>query len=190
VSRTDDAVDALRRVPAVLASGIVFALVMALALLAVFAPLVLVLAFGLGGGAVAVAAIFGFLAALVVGFVVWVRLALAPVLAALGGHGLGIRRSWALTDGHVWPVAGRLVILALVAGAISAPLSVVNAFAPLFGVLAYVVSLSLVQSVTVAATALVGVPAQVVLVGHLTERYAPRLGHARAAGSTGPAPQT
>jgi hypothetical protein len=176
VSRTDDAADALRRVPAVLASTIVFGLVIALGFLVVSIPLLLVLVLGLGGGAIALAAVFGFLAAFALGFYVWVRLSLAPVIAAVGGHGIGVRRSWTLTDGHVWPVAGRLVIVALVAGAISTPLSAVNAIAPFFGLMTYVVTLVVLQAATVAATSLTSVPAQIVLVRRLGERYAPRLG--------------
>jgi hypothetical protein len=176
VSPAEDAGDALRRIPAVFAAVLVFSFVTLFVVGVVFVPLVLAVMFGLGGGAVAVAAIFGVIAAAVVGVYLWVRLSLAAVIAALGGHGIGIRRSWALTDGNFWGVAGRLAIIALVAGAVSAPLSLVNSFAPLAGLIPYLVVVVLLQAVTTAAAGLIGVPAQVVLVRHLAERHAPRLG--------------
>jgi hypothetical protein len=176
VGRGEDAADALRRVPAALAAALVLASIALLAVVSAFLPLLLALVLGGGGGAIAVPAVFGVVAAGVALLFLWVRLSLAPVIAALGGHGIGIRRSWNLTEGHFWAVTGRLVILVLVAGAVSAPLSVVNWLAPLAGLVPYLVVVVLVQAVTSAAGTLLAVPAQVVLVRHLTERNAPRLG--------------
>jgi hypothetical protein len=174
--RIDAAVDALRRVPAVLGSTIVLGLLLIVTGVIALVPTALAIALDLGAGATAVAVVFGMVAWWAVAFVVWVRLSLATVIAALGGHGIGIRRSWTLTDGHLLPVAGRLLIIGLVSGAITLPLSVVTSMGPAFGLGVYVAMSAVVQVVSVAASSLIGVPALVVLHRHLTERHAPRLG--------------
>jgi hypothetical protein len=176
VSLSDEAADALRRVPAVFMSSVAVGAAVMVVVGVCLVPLLVVLASDLAGGAVAVAAVFGLLAALVTAAWLWVRLSLAPVIAAIGGHGLGLRRSWALTHDRVWGVAARLVVLALIAGAVTAPLSLVNSIAPAFGLLTYLVVVVVLQAVSSAAATLIGVPAQVVLVRHLAVRHAPRLG--------------
>ena len=133
-------------------------------------PLVVALGADAGGGAIAVTGIFGFIAALVSVSLVFVRLSLAVVLASLGGWGIGIRRSWQLTEGHFWGVLGRLLVAGLIASAASFPLSFVNSFGLSFGFTTWVVSLVVFQAIGNVVTTVVTVPAQVVLVGHLTAR--------------------
>jgi FtsH-binding integral membrane protein len=170
VSRPDDSADAIRRVPAVAGALLAFSLiglgVMALTLL----PLFVAVAADAGGGAIAVTGIFGFAAALVSGSLVFVRLSLAMVLASLGGWGLGLRRSWQLTEGHFWGVVGRLLVAVSIASAASFPLSVVNSIGFSLGFTTWMVSLLVVQTIGNVVTTVVTVPAQVVLVRHLTER--------------------
>jgi len=170
VSRPDDSADAIRRVPAVVGALLAFSLIGLGVIVLTLLPLFAALAADAGGGAIAVTGIFGFLAALVLGSLVFVRLSLAVVLASLGGWGLGLRRSWRLTEGHFWGVLGRLLVAALIAGAASFPLSFVNSFGLSFGFTTWAVSLLLLQAIGNVVTTVVTVPAQVVLVRHLTAR--------------------
>jgi hypothetical protein len=166
----DDAAAAVRRSLPVL--GSMFALAgigIGIAIVA-FVPSVLLAALGADGTLVAIAAVFGMFAALLVTVVAIVRLALAPAIAAIGGHGLGVRRSWALTDGHYWGVAGRLVIASLIAGAVTTPFSFVSSFVPLLGIAVFAAFTLLLQAFSLAAGTLIGAPAHVVLVRHLDEQ--------------------
>jgi len=171
VSRTDDAAESLRRIPAVLASGIVLFAVLAAAMVAVFAPLLVVLVSGGGGASIAVAAVFGALAAIVLGGWLYGRLYLAVVIAALGGHGIGVRHSWDLTDGHYWGVVGRLLVASLLASVATAPLSFFNSFALAWGFTVWVVFVLFLQAASNVATTLISIPALVVIVEHLTEQH-------------------
>ena len=148
-------------------AGISFAL-----LLAAFAPMLLVIGVGGGGGAVAVAAVFGVLAALAIMFWILGRLTLATAIAAVGGHGIGVRRSWELTDGHFWGVVGRLVVAGLIASAATFPFSFLYSFGVTFGFGTWLTLLLLLQAASSVIATLVNVPAQVVLVEHLTEQLA------------------
>lgn len=170
VGRADDAADSVRRVPAVFVSlvalfGISFGMITA-----AFAPLLLVVGVDGGGGAVAVAAVFGLLAAFGVTFWILGRLTLATAIAAIGGHGIGVRRSWELTDGHFWGVIGRLVVASLIAGAATFPFSFLNSFGVGFGVRTWLILVLLLQAASSVIATLVNIPAQVVLVKHLTEQ--------------------
>ena len=171
VTRGDDAADAIRRTPVVLASMLVLIAVIVGASLAAFAPLLLVLGLGGGGGAVAVAAVFGVPAAFVLSVWFSVRLGLATAFAAIGGHGIGIRRSWELTDGHFWGVLGRLLLAGMIAGAATFPFSFVNSLSVVFGFGIWLMLVLLLQAVSSVITVLVTVPAQVVLVEHLTGQH-------------------
>lgn len=171
VSRTDDAADSLRRIPAVFASGIVLVAILVAAPAMVFVPLLVVLAAGGGGASIAVAAVFGGLAAVVLGAWLYGRLALSVVVAALGGHGIGVRRSWELTDGHYWSVVGRLLVASLLASVASAPLSFFNSFTLAFGFAAWVAFVLFLQAVSNVITTVLTIPAQVVIVEHLTEQF-------------------
>ncbi|HSM66243.1 MAG TPA: DUF2510 domain-containing protein [Ilumatobacteraceae bacterium] len=170
VTRLDDSADALRRVPVVIAAFVVLSAIGLGVLAVAFLPLVAALAVGAGGAAVAVAAVFGAIAAVVVLGLLLGRLALAVVLAAVGGWGLGLRRSWELTDGHYWATVGRLAVAALVAGAASAPFSLFNSFGLSFGFVTWLVVLVVAQTVSNVVNTVVSTPAQVVLVHHLTAR--------------------
>ena len=177
VTRADDAADSIRRAPVVLASMLALIGITLGALLATFAPLLLVLGLGGGGGAVAVAAVFGVPAALVLSVWFYVRLGLATPLAAIGGHGIGIRRSWELTGGHFWGVLGRLLVAGLIAGVATFPLSFVNSFSVVFGFGVWLFLVLLLQ----AASSVIGVLVTVARPGgprrasHRTTRRADRL---------------
>jgi len=176
VTRADDAADSIRRAPVVFASMLALIAIIIAALLATFAPLLLVLGLGGGGGVVAVTAVFAVPAALVLSYWLYVRLGLVTALAAIGGHGLGIRRSWELTDGHFWGVLGRLLVAGLIAGAATFPLSFVNSFSVVFGFGVWLFLVLLLQAAASVLGVLVTVPAQVVLVEHLTEQHGEVIG--------------
>ncbi len=170
VGRADDAAESVRRVPAVFVSllalvGISFGMIFA-----AFAPMLLAIGVGGGGGTVAVAAVFGVLAAFATTLWIFGRLMLATVIAAIGGHGIGVRRSWELTDGHFWGVVGRLVVASLIAGAATFPFSFFNSIGVTFGFGTWLALLLLLQAASSVIATLVNIPAQVILVEHLTEQ--------------------
>ena len=170
VRRADDAADSIRRAPAVLLSLLVLIGISFGMILVAFAPMLLAIGVGGGGGAVAVAAVFGVLAALAATFGILGRLSLATAIAAIGGHGIGVRRSWELTDGHFWGVVGRLVVAGLIAGAATMPFSFFNSFGVMFGFSTWFALLLALQAASSVIATLVNIPAQVILVEHLTER--------------------
>lgn len=161
---------ALRRVPAVLGTYLVMSAVFVGLLLAMMLPLIVALAADGGDAALVLAGIFGVLGAIGVSFLVWVRLSLAPPISAIGGHGLGLARSWELTAGHFWGTFARLFVAGLIASVISAPLNFAANFG-FFGGLAVIVGLFvLLQALSSAASTLVTTPASVVLIHHLDEQ--------------------
>jgi hypothetical protein len=157
----------IRRVPAVFASGWVIGAISIAAMAVPLIPLFVVLAADAGGAAIGITATIGGIAAVVL--LCWLlgRLSVAVVLAAGGGHGLGLRRSWELTEGHYWGTVGRLLIAGLIAGAASIPFNFTNGFVAAFGVWIGVTIVVLGQAVSSAANVLISVPAQVVLAEHL-----------------------
>jgi hypothetical protein len=116
---------AVRRIPAVLASGMIVAAIFAGALSLAWLPVVLVIALGGGGGAIVSTVLFAVLLTLVLVAWLWGRLSLASVIAAAGGHGVGVRRSWDLTDDRFWFVFGRLLLTGLTASVVG---TVLNSF--------------------------------------------------------------
>jgi hypothetical protein len=170
VGRADDAADSVRRIPVVFASLLALVGISLGLILAAFAPMLLAIGVGGSGGAVAVAAVFGVLAAFVITFWILGRLTLATVIAAIGGHGIGVRRSWELTDGHFWGVVGRLLVASLIAGAATFPFSFFNTFGVTFGFGTWLGVLLLFQAASSVIATLVNIPAQVILVEHLTEQ--------------------
>jgi hypothetical protein len=140
--------------------------------LVAFAPMLLAVGVGGGGGVVAVAAVFGFLAAFAATFWILVRLSLSIAIAAIGGHGIGLGRSWELTDGHFWGVIGRLAVASLIAGAATFPFSFFNTFGVAFGFSTWLTLVLLLQAASSVIATLVNIPAQVVLVEHLAEQLA------------------
>jgi hypothetical protein len=169
-SHVDDAADSVRRSPAVFASLMAVAGIAAGATVAAFAPMLLAIGVGGDGGVVAVAAVFGSLAAIAVAFFVLGRLSLATAVAAIGGHGIGVRRSWELTDGHFWGVVGRLVVAGLIAGVATFPFSFLNSFGVALGFTTWLVVVLVLQAGSSVFATLVNIPAQVVVVEHLTKQ--------------------
>jgi hypothetical protein len=165
----EECADAVRRVPALFGATFTVAGIVLGVMIVAFLPALLFAALGAGSAAV-VAIAFGVLALIVLLVWIGVRLALAPAIAVLGGHGIGIRRSWELTEGHFWGVVGRLVIAGLIAGAVTSPLSFFSSFVPFLGVAVFAAFACLAQALSLAANALVIAPAHVVLVRHLTEQ--------------------
>lgn len=170
VSRPADTTDALRRVPAVVAAVVVMSVVVAGVAAISLLPLFVAVAVDANGGTIAVTAVFGSMAAAVLATWVVVRLSLCVVLAAVGGWGIGVRRSWALTHAHFWGVAGRLLVAGFIAGAATFPLSFVNSFGWSIGFTTWLVSFLTLQAISSAISTVVTVPAQVVLVRHLSGR--------------------
>lgn len=123
-----------------------------------------------GPAAIVLTTLFAVLAASVLAVWLWGRLAVAVTIAAMGGHGLGIRRSWHLTDGHFWGTVGRLIVAGLIAGIVTAPASVFNSFGFAVGFTVFVVVWLTLQAIASAASAIVSVSAQVALVDQLSER--------------------
>lgn len=173
--------DALRRVPAVLASGVVLVLVLAVVWFVAAIPVVAVAAAGAGGAPIVLTAVF--VIVLVVAATVWLwgRLALASVVAAAGGHGLGVRRSWNLTDGRFWFVATRLVLAGLISAVAGAAANVFNSFGQIFDLEIYLAIVVVLQALSVAVSTVITVCAHLVtldqLDGTLGAPGAPGEGH-------------
>jgi hypothetical protein len=161
---------AMRRLPAVIASYLVMVALFTGVSLAVFLPLIVAAAAGGGGVAVGFTAVFGVLAALVAIFFLGERLSLAVPICAIGGHGLGITRSWELTDGRFWGTIARLLVASLIAGVASAPVNVVANFGFAIGAGVAIVLIVILQALSTAASTFVTIPASVVLVHHLDEQ--------------------
>lgn len=158
-----------RRAPATLLSSLVVGFIGSAPFLVgalVVVPLVIT---DSGPAAIVLTTLFVVLAASVSAVWLWGRLALAIAVAAVGGHGLGIRRSWHLTDGHFWGTVGRLIVAGLLAGIATAPASILNSFGFGVGATAFLAVWLTLQAVASAASAIVNVSAQVVLVDQLSE---------------------
>ena len=162
---------ALRRVLPVLGSVLVLSALFVGIAAVLLGPMLILLVVDAGEVAIALAAVFGAIAAAVVSVAVGVRVSLAPVIAALGGGGLGIRRSWHLTDGHWWGVLGRQVVAGLLASAISGVVGFGIGFTLFLGLVAFAVITTLFQVVSNVVNTVVVAPAQVVLVRHLAEQH-------------------
>jgi hypothetical protein len=174
--RVDDAADSIRRVPAVIGASIALAGISVAVFLIACTPLLLALLLDAGGAVIALAVVFGLPLALVAFCWLWGRLALAIVIASLGGEGIGIRRSWELTEDRYWGVVGRLLIASLIAGAITIPFSFFNNVGMALGFTTWLVVIVLLQALSNTMNTLITVPAQVVLVRHLTEQRRGLLG--------------
>ncbi len=116
-----------------------------------------------GGGATAVALTLIFVGPLLLGVTVWLwgRLTLATVIAATGGHGIGVRRSWHLTQGRYWSAAARLMVTALVAGVAGGVANAVSGFGPLLGWAVFLAILTVLQALAF------GVSIVITTCGHL-----------------------
>ncbi len=158
---------AFRRVPTVVASGlVVFSLVVVVWVTAALPVAIVALA---GGGSVAIVstAVFGVLLASVLSFWLWGRLALASVIAATGGHGLGVRRSWELTRSGFWYVVGRLIVTGLIAGVTSGLANSVNGFGQFFGLVVYLALACFLQAIAAVAATIVTVCGHLAIVDQL-----------------------
>jgi hypothetical protein len=118
----------LRRVPAVIGSALMLGLIALGSMVVAAVPIALVAALDLGTAATVLTALFVIGGVIALGAWLWGRLALAPVIAAIGGHGIGVRRSWELTNGRFWYVVGRVVVAALIAGAFGQAVSLLPNF--------------------------------------------------------------
>ncbi len=155
---------ALRRSAAVLATSLLLGLIMSGALVVAALPVMLVLILDGSGAAIGLTVFFCVCAALVLLSWLWGRLALSTVIAAVGGHGLGLRRSWDLTNGHFWYVVGRLLVAGFVAGAASSAVNFSGNIVGMLGLVVGVIFFVLLTAVSSAITTIVSVCAQVVIV--------------------------
>jgi hypothetical protein len=103
----------------------------------------------------------------------WVRLALASVIAGAGGHGIGVTRSWELTHGQFWYAAGRLIVTGLIAGAAGGVINSVTGFGQFLGFVAYVGIVSVLQAVALAASIVVTVSGHLATIEQLLDRPEP-----------------
>jgi len=164
---------AVRRVPAVVGSGIVVFLVFAGVWIVTWLPVVFVALIGGGGAAILLTVVFVVLLVVVAMGWVWVRLALASVIAAAGGEGIGVARSWELTHGQFWYAAGRLIVTGLIAGAAGGVINSVTGFGQFLDFVAYVAILFALQSVAFAASIVVTVSGHLVTIEQLVDRPDP-----------------
>jgi hypothetical protein len=146
---------AIRRVPAVVASGVVVVAVHA----AVWAlgALGLVIVALVGGGAAAIALTAIFVVPPLIGVTVWLwgRLTLATVIAATGGHGIGVRRSWDVTQGRFWFVVARLLMAGLIAGVAGGVANAASGLGQFFGLVVLVAIVFLSHAVAAVAAIVV-----------------------------------
>lgn len=165
---------AVRRVPAVVGSGIVVFLVLAGVWIVAWLPVVFVAVVGGDGAAILLSVVFVVPLVVVAMVWSWVRLALATVIAAGGGQGIGVARSWELTHGRFWSAAGRLIITGLIAGAAGGVINFVTGFGQFLGFVAYVAVLFAFQAAALAAAIVVTVAGHLTAIGQLADR--PELG--------------
>jgi hypothetical protein len=163
---------ALRRVPAVIGSGIVVFLVFAGVWVAASLPVVFVALIGGGGAAILLTVVFVVLLVVVAMGWLWVRLALSSVIAACGGRGIGVAHAWGLTHGQFWYAAGRLIITWLIASAAGAVVNSVTGFGQFLGVVAYFAILFALQAAAIAASIVITVSGHLVTIEQLVDRPA------------------
>lgn len=173
------AASSLRRVPAVIGSAMLVGLVALGLLVAAALPIALVVALGVGTAATALTALFAIGGAIAIGAWLWGRLVLAPVVAAIGGHSVGLRRSWELTDGRFWYVVGRVMIAFLIAGTLGQVINLVTNFG-FFLDLAVLLAISLAaQTVVSVISTIIQVSAMVVVLDQVGQFDHPDAGVGR-----------
>jgi hypothetical protein len=143
---------AARRVPAVIGSGIVVFATFGVVWVAASIPIVAVAVADAGTVAIVLTTVFVVLLVIVVSAWLWGRLTLASVIAATGGHGLGVRRSWNITHGRFWFVVGRLVVTGLIAGAAGGVVNFFTGFGQFLGAVVFLTIVALLQSLAVAVS--------------------------------------
>ncbi len=161
---------AVRRTPAVLGSGIVVLAVFTLAFAVTSLPVVLVAVAGAGGAAIVLTVVFVVLLALVLMVWLWGRLSLASVIAATGGHRLGLRRSWSLTVGQFWFVFGRVLLTGLIAGVASTALNSFTSVLQFVGFSVFVAVSLLLQAVGFAVSVIITVCGHLVTIDQAEHR--------------------
>ena len=161
---------AVRRVPAVVGSGIVVFLVFAGVWVVAWLPVVFVAVIGGGGAAILLSVVFVVLLVVVALAWSWVRLALASVIAAAGGQGIGVKRSWELTHRQFWYAAGRLIVTGLIAGAAGGVINFVTGFGQFLGFVAYVAIVFALQAAALAAAIVVTVSGHLATIEQLVDR--------------------
>jgi hypothetical protein len=144
-----------RRVPAVLGSGIVLFAGYAAALVTGALPLVIVASVGGGPAAIVVTLVFVVPLVFLAAAWLWGRLALASAIAAAGGHGIGLRRSWDLTRGRFWFTVGRLLLTGMIAGVAGGVANAVAGFGQLLGFAVFLAIVLVLQSLAFAASVVV-----------------------------------
>ena len=160
---------AVRRVPAVLGSGVVVFAVFGLLAAVASLPVLLVAVVGAGGAAIVLTLFFAVLLVLGLAAWLWVRLALASVIAAVGGHALGVRRSWSITHGRFWFVVGRLLVTGLIAGAAGGVLNFATGFGQFLDFTVFLAIVSVLQAFAVAASMIVTTCGHLAAVDQLAE---------------------
>jgi len=157
----------LRRVPAVIGSSLMFGLVLVGLIVVAALPIALVATLDLGTAAIVLTSLFVIVAAVVLGAWLWGRLVLAPVIAAIGGYGVGFRRSWEITNDRFWYVVGRVIVAFLIAGVFGQAVNLITNFGFFLDVVVLLaISLVLQTAVWVIST-IVQVSAMVVVLDQL-----------------------
>jgi len=157
----------LRRVPAVIGSSLMFGLVLLGLTAAAVLPIALVAALDLGTAAIVLTSLFVTVAAVVLGAWLWGRLLLAPVIAAIGGYGVGLRRSWGLTDGRFWYVVGRVIVAFLIAGALGQAVNLITNFGFFLDVVVLLAISLVLQTAVAVISTIIQVSAMVVVLDQL-----------------------
>ncbi len=166
-------VQGLRRTPAVVGSGAVVLAAFVGTWVLASVPVLAVIGAGGGGPSILLTVVFVVLLVMAATVWLWGRLTLASAIAGSGGGGLGVVRSWHLTHGRFWFVAGRLLITGLVAGALSALVNFVNIVGQFLGFATYIALAALVQALVAAAATVITVCGHVATIDQLDEPDAP-----------------
>ena len=166
---TSLAVTAVRRAPAVVASGAIVLLVFAGVRVVAAVPVVLVALADGGGAAIVLTVVFVVLLVVAVSAWLWVRLSLAAVIAAAGGHGIGVGRSWELTREQFWYATGRLIITGLISGVAGGVINSVTGFGQFLDFAVYLAIVVVLQAVATAASVIVTVSGHLVTVDQLAD---------------------
>jgi|GEM_PF-1626239 len=157
----------LRRVPAVIGSSLMFGLVFLGLTVVATLPITLMAALDLGTAAIVLTSLFVIVAAVVLGAWMWGRFLLAPVIAAIGGYGVGLRRSWTLTNDRFWYVVGRVLIAFLIAGVLGQAVNLITNFGFFLDVVVLLAISLVLQTVVSVISTIIQVSAMVEVLDQL-----------------------